>query len=143
MHQNGDLVALSEAEFNPLDVNHIKGEFPNYEFFFKVIPGAIKARTMVLVKKDTINNTRLINIEKAETACMWFKINTEDKTFTLATWYRPREHPDVIKNQYTNGVDGEVARLESFKLQIKKAKNISSNIIITGDINIDMFEDHD
>ena len=49
----------------------------------------------------------------------------------------------AIKNQYTNGVDGEVARLESFKLQINKAKNISSNIIITGDTNIDMLEERD
>ena len=29
LHQNGDLIILSEAEFNPLDENHIKGEFPN------------------------------------------------------------------------------------------------------------------
>ena len=73
-------------------------------------------------EKDAINITRLINIEKDETACMWFKIKTEDKSFTIATWYRQWEHPDIIKNQHTNGVNGEVARLESFKLQIKKAK---------------------
>ena len=74
---------------------------------------------MVFVKKDTINITRLTQIEQAETACMWFKIKTEEKTFTLAAWYRQWELPVGIKNQYTNGVDGEVARLESFKLQIK------------------------
>ena len=75
---------------------------------------------MVMVKKETTNITRLFQIEQAETACMWFKIKTEDKTFTFAAWYRQWEHPEAIKNQYTNGVDGEVARLESFKLQIKK-----------------------
>ena len=74
---------------------------------------------------------------------MWFKIKTEEKTFTLATWYRQWEHPLAIKNQYINGVYGEVARLESFKLQIKKAKNISGNIIITCDTNIDMLENKD
>ena len=121
LHPNGDLVILSEAEFNPSDED-VKGEFPNYEIFFKIIPGAIKARILVLVKKDTINITRLTKIEQDETACMWFKIKTEEKTFTLAAWYRQSEHPLAIKNQYTNGVDGEVARLESFKLQIKKSK---------------------
>ena len=71
------------------------------------------------------------------------KKKTEDKSFILAAWYRQWEHPDIIKSQYTNGINGEVARLESFKQQIKKAKKISSNIIITGDINIDMLEDRD
>ena len=64
-------------------------------------------------------------------------------SFVLATWYRQWEHPEIIKQQYTNGVDGEVERLESFKRQIKKAKNISSNITITGDFNIDMLEERD
>ena len=77
---------------------------------------------MVMVKKDTINITRLLQIDQAETACMWFKIKAEEKTFTLAAWYRQWEHPDAIKSQYTNGVDGEVARLESFKLQITRQK---------------------
>ena len=97
LNQNGDLIILSEAEFNPSDKNHIKGEFPNYDIFFKIIPGAIKAGILVLVKKDTINITRLTQIEQAETACMWFKIKTEEKTFTLAAWYRQWEHPLAIK----------------------------------------------
>ena len=101
---------------------HIKGELPNYEFYFKIIPGAIKARIMVMVKKDTINITRLLQIEQAETACMWCKIKTEGKTFTLAAWYRQWERPEAIKNQFTNGVNGEVSRLESFKMKIKKPK---------------------
>ena len=29
LNQNGDLVIISEAEFNPIDEGHIKGEFPN------------------------------------------------------------------------------------------------------------------
>ena len=74
LHQNGNLVILSEAEFNPLDENHIKGEFPNYDLFFKVIPGAIKAKIRVMVKKDTVNIMRLLNIEEDKTACMCFKI---------------------------------------------------------------------
>ena len=141
LHQNGDLVILSEAEFNPSDEDHIKGEFPNYEIFFKLIPGAIKARILVLIKKDTINITRLTQIEQAETACMWFKIKTEDKNFTLAAWYRQWNHPAIVEHMYTDGINGEVERLESMKLQVKKAKNISSNIIITGDTNIDMLEE--
>ena len=68
LNQNGDLIILSEAEFNPSDEDHIKGEFPNYDIFYKLIPGAIKARILVLVKKDTINITRLTQIEQAETA---------------------------------------------------------------------------
>ena len=97
LNQNGDLIILSEAEFNPSDKDHIKGEFPNYDIFYKLIPGAIKARILVLVKKDTINITRLTQTEQAETACMWFKIKTEEKTFTLAAWYRQWEHPLTIK----------------------------------------------
>ena len=73
LNQNGDLVIISEAEFNPIDENHIRGEFPNYEPHFKLMNGAIKARIMVLVKKDTINITRLNQIEQNETACMWFE----------------------------------------------------------------------
>ena len=64
-------------------------------------------------------------------------------SFVPAAWCRQLEHPEIIKHQYTNGVDGEVERLKRFKRQIKKAKNISSNIIITGDINIDMLEERD
>ena len=96
MNQNGDLVIISEAEFNPIDENHIRGEFPNYEPHFKLINGVIKARIMVLVKKDTINITRLTQIEQNETACMWFKIKTEDQNFTLAAWYRQWEHPMAV-----------------------------------------------
>ena len=70
LNQNGDLVIISEAEFNPIDEDHIKGEFPNYDPHFKIMTGAIKARIMVLVKKNTINITRLTQIEQNETACM-------------------------------------------------------------------------
>ena len=31
LNQNGDIVALFEAEFNCIDEDHIKGEFPNYD----------------------------------------------------------------------------------------------------------------
>ena len=72
---------------------------------------------MMMVKKDTINITRLNKIEDPASACMWFKIKTEDMSFVLATWYRQWEHPEIIKQQSTNGVDGEVERLESFKRQ--------------------------
>ena len=77
---------------------------------------------MMMVKKDTMNITRLTKIEEPASACMQFKIKTEDKTFVLAAWYRQWEHPEIIKHQYTDGVNGEVERLESFKRQIKKAK---------------------
>ena len=33
---------LSEAEFNPSDKDHINGEFPNYDIFFKLIPVQLK-----------------------------------------------------------------------------------------------------
>ena len=98
MNQDGDLVIISEAEFNPIDEEHIKGEFPNYELHYKIIPGAVNSRIMVLVKENTINITRLTQIEENETACMWFKIKTEGKTFTFAAWYRQWEHPLIIKN---------------------------------------------
>ena len=97
-NQNGDLVILSEAEFNPVDEEHIKGEFPNYDIHFKITNGAIKARIVVLVKKDTINITRLAHIEQNETACMWFKIKTEDKNFVLAAWYRQWHHPAIVEH---------------------------------------------
>ena len=74
---------------------------------------------------------------------MWFKIKTEDKNFVLAAWYRQWNHPTIIDHLYTKGTDGEVERLKSMQLQVKKAKNISSNIIVTGDTNIDMLEDKD
>ena len=61
----------------------------------------------------------------------------------MAAWYRHREHPKSIEHLYTDGVDGQVECIESFQRQIKKAKNISNNIIITGDTNIDMLEKHD
>ena len=67
----------NEAEFNPINEDHIKGEFPNYDDYFKVIPRAIKARNMMMVKKDTINIARLTKIEEPASACMWFKIKTE------------------------------------------------------------------
>ena len=78
LNQNGDIVVLSEAEFNPKDKDHIKGEFPNYDHHYKLIPGATKARIMMMVKKDTINITRINKIEEPASACMWFKIKTED-----------------------------------------------------------------
>ena len=77
-------------------------------------------------------------IKVPASSCMWFKIKTQDMSFVLATWYRQWEHPEIIKQIYTNCVNGEVECMESFQWQINKAKNISSNIIITGDINIDM-----
>ena len=64
LNQDGDLVILSEAEFNPIDEEHIRGEFSNYDIYFKVTPGAIKARIVVLVKKDTINITRILALNK-------------------------------------------------------------------------------
>ena len=98
---------------------------------------------MMMVKKETVNLTGISNMEESTISCIWFKIKTQDITFVLASWYRQWEHPELIKPCYTNGVDSEVERLESFQTQIKKAKNISSNIIITGDINIDKLEDYD
>ena len=97
----------------------------------------------MLVKKDFINITRLTNIEEPATACMWFKMKTQDSLLVMAAWQRQWEHPEIIKHLYTDGVDGEVECINSFQKQIKKAKNISSNIIITGDINIDMLEERD
>ena len=38
----------------------------------------------------------------------------QDMSFVLAAWYRQWEHPEIIKSNYTNGVDGEVEQLESF-----------------------------
>ena len=143
LNQIGDIIIISEAEFDPIDEDHIKGEFPNYDLYYKIINGAIKARILVLVKKDTVNITRLTQIEPNETACMWFKIKTEDQNFTLAAWYRQWDHPLSVKHLYTDGIDGQVERLESMKLQVKKAKNISGNNIITGDTNIDMLEEKD
>ena len=68
----------------------------------------------MMVKKDTINITRLTKIEEPASACMWFKIKTEDTSFVLAAWYRQWEHPEIIKHQYSDGVDGEVEPLDSF-----------------------------
>ena len=73
LNQDGDIMVLYEAEFNPADKEDIQGEFPIYDVHFKLIPGAIKARVMMLVKKDTINITRLNNIEEPASASGWFK----------------------------------------------------------------------
>ena len=97
MNKDGDIVVLSEAEFNPKDKDNILGEFPNYDIHFKLIPRAIKARVMMMVKKDTVNITRLYNIEEPASSCMWFKIDTQAMSFVLATWYTQWEHPEIVK----------------------------------------------
>ena len=125
------------------DATDILGQFPNHDIHYKITPGAIKARIMTMVKKVTVNISRLSNIEESAMSCMLFKIKTQAITFVLTAWYRQWEHPELIKPYNTNGVIVEVERLESFQRQIKKAKCISSNIIITWDINIDMLEDRD
>ena len=67
------------------------------------------------VKNNTVNITRLENIEEPATACMWFKTKTQEISLVFLAWYRQWEHPKIIKQQCTNGVDGEVERLESFQ----------------------------
>ena len=96
------------------------GQFPGHETLSKATPGAIKACVMLMVKENTVHITRLENIEEPATSFMWFKIKTQDNNFVLAAWYRQWTHPEIIKHHYTNGVDGEVERLESFQKQIKK-----------------------
>ena len=86
---------MSEAEFNPRDESDILGQFPNYDIHFKVTKGASKAGVMMLVKKDTVNITRINNIEEPATSCMWIKIKTQDITFVMAAWYR--QHCRLIK----------------------------------------------
>ena len=51
LNQIGAIVVLSEAEFNPIDEDHIKGEFPNYDHYSKIIPGVMKARIMMMGKR--------------------------------------------------------------------------------------------
>ena len=70
---------------------------------------------MMMAKKDTVNITRLFNIEEPRNSCMWFKIKAQDMSFVLAAWYRQWEHQEIIKQTYTNGVDGEVEGMESFQ----------------------------
>ena len=78
MNKDGDIVVLSKAEFNPKYNDNILWEFPNYNIHYKRIPGAIKARVMMMAKKDTVNITRLFNIEEPTNSCMWFKIKVQD-----------------------------------------------------------------
>ena len=62
----------------------------------------------MMVKKNTVNITRLFNIEEPTNSCMLFKIKTQDMLFVLVAWYRQWEHPEIIKQTHTNSVDGEV-----------------------------------
>ena len=86
--QSGDIIVFTEAKFSPKDESDILGQFQDYEIHFKIIPGAINACIMMMVKKNTVNITRLENIEEPATSCMWFKIKTQDTNFVLATLYR-------------------------------------------------------
>ena len=104
---------------------------------------AERARIIMLPKNDTIDITRLNNIEKPATGCIGFKIKTQESSIVMSTLYQEWEHPESIKYLYTDGFDGEVPRVESFQKQTKKTKNISNNVLITGDINIDMLDSRD
>ena len=82
-------------------------------------------------------------IEDPSTACMWFKMRLAEKTIMIAAWYRQWNHLADIAQNFTDGVEGQVERIKLVKNQVEKAKAISKQIILMGDINIDMSEDFD
>ena len=86
------------------------------------IPGAERARMMIMFKYYNINNPRLTNIKEVHTTCMWFKMKNQQSTIVLSAWYHQRDHHEKIKHLNDDGVNGEVSRLESSKDKSKRQK---------------------
>ena len=93
-----------------------------------------------MVKKSMIHLKRLHEIEHPDLSCMWFKMCLDDQTIVLAAWYRQWQLPIEIRHLRTDGVNCQVERFREFQSQVNKVKNISRNIMILGDINIDMLK---
>ena len=138
-----NLIVLSEANISEENLNNVKGEFEGYDIHYKISPTTKFARIAVLVKKSTIHLTRIEELEHPDLACMWFKLRLDDQTIILSAWYRQWQLPIEIRNARTLGVDGQVERIKIFQKQVKEARKISQNVMILGDINIDMLEEND
>ena len=66
-----------------------------------------------------------------------------DKTIMIAAWYRQWNQLDDVAHNHNNGLEGQIERITSVKAHVMKAKANSKQIIIMGEINIDMPEDVD
>ena len=65
------------------------------------------------------------------------------QNIVLAAWYRQWQLPMDIRHLKTDGVEGQVERFREFQSQVRRAKKFSNNVMILGDINIDMLETND
>ena len=138
-----NLVILTEANLSNKNLANVESEFDGYDIHHKVIPGTSQARVALLVKKSTLHLKCLKDLEHPDLACVWFKMRLDDQTVVLAACYRQWRLPIKIRNQRTGGVDGEVERFKTFQTQVKKAKQISRNLMLLGDISIDILETRD
>ena len=67
-------------------------------------------------------------MNKEDDEVLWISTRMDGKTYLLAAIYRP---------EYSDMVDGQTTRLEEHLLS---AFQISSNIIVIGDLNVDLFQ---
>ena len=100
-------------------------------------------RVTCLIRKG-IKYERLKNYELANSSMIFVKIKcSRRRSFTVVSYYREWQQKETVPGNNTRSLDDQLQRLEESLKKVAEASRTENELVLSGDINIDIFEDND
>ena len=104
---------------------------------------AEKGRVTCLIRKG-INYKRLENHELPTSSLIFIKIKcSQRKSFTVGAYYREWQQPSGVPGPNTRELEDQLERLKHAMEKVVEVSKVEDEIILNGDMNIDIHDDND